>query len=653
MKIKKVILLLCLFIGNGAKCQTNLDSLLSIWHNEKANDSVRVEAYYQYLKEGFISDSPDSALSLVSDLETFAEENKYPRAFHTAQQIKGHCHIEKSNFSEAFNLLHPSLEFYEKIGSHHDVARVLHQIARVYYEQDNYPKALSYIERASQLYSDYGSEIENADLLYSIGAICFMNHQGKDGLKYIKTCLEIYKAQGYKLGVAKCLHTMGAFYADNGAPEKVMGLMQRSLAVFEEINSKTGAGGVHIFLGYFFTFQDRYDEAKQHLEEALEIFEQTGKKTRVADVYFRFGQLYNRQGQFRKALPFCEKAYQMTHELGDLWMEDRSCMCLISSSKGMGDFKNLSKYLELRLELINKLQGKQTAINLEQMKFEKKLRKDSLEQAELDRMNQEAHEAEIRKKNNFRNLIIVSVVLLLLLLWGLYGRWKKAIAERDLTEEKIDRVLQYEQLRKLDTIMEGQDIERKRIAEDLHDKLGGKFNALRYTWSTLFAEELESGSKHEDEIKALDGIIQSLSSEISDIIRDSGRSSAAEFGLIDSLEELRFLVQSSHKMEFNTLIHGIEGLDKKVTLELYKIILELVSNALKYSKGSHLNIHLNRLDNHVVLIVEDDGIGFNRSTIKPGMGLKNIQSRVKRLGGVVEIDSVPGRGTTVIAELDV
>jgi len=492
-------------------------------------------------------------------------------------------------------------------------AASINNIGNIYSDQDDYLKALDYYERSLKISEEIRDKIGTANTLSNIGNM----YNDKEGnypkaLEYYQRSLKIREELGNKKGIAGDLNNIGTIYRDQGDNIKAMDYLQRALKISEEI----------------------------------------GHKKTIATTITNIGLIYFNQGDYSKALEYCKMSSVTNQEIGALHQEKEACQCLYDTYKAMGKGNEALVYIE-RIQVIDdSLNAVKTNKTLQRMEFAKAMLADSLKQVAKDQKDQLIHKAEIRSKNNTRNIAIVAGLALLFLSWGLYSRGKKAVVEKNLTDEKIDRVLQFEQLRKLDILTEGQDKERKRISEDLHDKLGGKFNALHYTWSSIYPKEFKAGSAKDEQLKSLDNIIQSLSTELRQVVQETAHSLTNDFGLSESLEELKFLVQSSHKMEINVFLNGLTVLDKKIELELYKVILELVSNSLKYSQGTHINIQLSQVDHHIILLVEDDGIGFDESKVRSGMGLKNIKSRAERLGGVIDIDSKLGKGTTVILELD-
>jgi signal transduction histidine kinase len=106
-------------------------------------------------------------------------------------------------------------------------------------------------------------------------------------------------------------------------------------------------------------------------------------------------------------------------------------------------------------------------------------------------------------------------------------------------------------------------------------------------------------------------------------------------------------------MTFQLHIHHLdERLDQHIEINIYRIIQETISNILKHAHATEIILQINRLEDDLLLIVEDNGTGFEiDATERPGIGLKNIQSRVDTLYGNLHIDSRKGKGTIITIEI--
>jgi signal transduction histidine kinase len=95
-----------------------------------------------------------------------------------------------------------------------------------------------------------------------------------------------------------------------------------------------------------------------------------------------------------------------------------------------------------------------------------------------------------------------------------------------------------------------------------------------------------------------------------------------------------------------------ERLDNTTEIIVYRVVQECIGNILKHAEAKEIHIQLTRHENSFMLMVEDDGVGFDPHKVKSdGMGLKNISSRVQQLNGTVHFDSSPGKGTTTTVEI--
>jgi two-component system, NarL family, sensor kinase len=102
-------------------------------------------------------------------------------------------------------------------------------------------------------------------------------------------------------------------------------------------------------------------------------------------------------------------------------------------------------------------------------------------------------------------------------------------------------------------------------------------------------------------------------------------------------------------------VHEMERfeLEKQSQFNIYRIIQEAVNNILKHADAKEISIQLINQNDHITIMIEDDGKGFDPQENKKGRGLKNIVTRSLWLKGNINIDSTPGRGTTITTEIPV
>jgi PAS domain S-box-containing protein len=224
-----------------------------------------------------------------------------------------------------------------------------------------------------------------------------------------------------------------------------------------------------------------------------------------------------------------------------------------------------------------------------------------------------------------------------------------------LTVENITRLKDIEAAA-LNSTFEGQELERKRLAKEIHDGLGPLLSTVKLTLETVVSE-----LKQKDNASALQKLentsmlIDSITGDLRNISRDLMPTVLEDFGLVAALENLCRRLDEANKLKVNFYSSGMKNrFEKNLELGLYRIGQELVNNAIKHSGGTTLNFQLIRHKNSIVLMVEDNGTGFNEEAKNPanhGIGLINIEARTKALGGEFFIDSSEGRGVIATVEI--
>jgi len=201
----------------------------------------------------------------------------------------------------------------------------------------------------------------------------------------------------------------------------------------------------------------------------------------------------------------------------------------------------------------------------------------------------------------------------------------------------------------------GEEKERKRVAQDLHDGMGSLLSTLK-----LNAESIDLSSKKLEKKEAIAyqnvlEMIDKACTELRNISHNLMPSSLEHFGLKITLESLIERINSNGGTHFSFQIFNLEEkIDAQLEINIYRIILELVNNIIKHAKAKKASIQLIFENQLIMLITEDDGIGFNYSNQKvPGTGLLNIKSRTESMNGKINIDSKESRGTTIIIEIPI
>ena len=250
-----------------------------------------------------------------------------------------------------------------------------------------------------------------------------------------------------------------------------------------------------------------------------------------------------------------------------------------------------------------------------------------------------------------------AVLLLALAAFFFLWRWtvqKKRLAEsrtelaeqgKQLAEQQIKQLEQEKQLIATQAVLEGEVQERIRIARDLHDSLGSILAVAKY--NLLGIKQISMLGKADTACynKAVSLLDDSLN-EMRRVAHHLMPEALSRFGLKPAIGDF---CDTLPAVQF--VWYGDESrLAPKLEEAVYRIIHELIGNALKHSGASHIFVQTIQETGRIAFTVQDDGGSFDPETVTTGMGLSNIRVRVASFGGMIHIDAKAGRGTEINIE---
>jgi two-component system NarL family sensor kinase len=234
-----------------------------------------------------------------------------------------------------------------------------------------------------------------------------------------------------------------------------------------------------------------------------------------------------------------------------------------------------------------------------------------------------------------------------LLFFAYLYQQKMTRKQREMGE--IEQLLKREELKSAYALLEGQENERQRIAQDLHDGIGGALSTIRIYLDLLQSEKM--AYPREELIGKLQHLTDEVITNIRDVAHNLHHSALTYFGLEKAIGHLCGAVQESSGIRVKCHVSIHRPLSQPLVHDIYKIIQELLNNALKHAKASTILIELTALGNEVNLIFEDNGAGFNANNETRGMGLRNLTVRTQRYGGRLTVEAAPGKGASFIIEI--
>jgi len=210
------------------------------------------------------------------------------------------------------------------------------------------------------------------------------------------------------------------------------------------------------------------------------------------------------------------------------------------------------------------------------------------------------------------------------------------------TSELVD-----EKAKRISALYDGQEFERHRISRELHDGLAQELIAIKMSLENLISKKEFVNAKKINELKIQ---VNHSIDELRKISTDLAPSGILEFGFEIAIRNLCNQIQKSSGVQIDFSWFGnFEHIKQRTKIYLYRIVQEALNNAIKHSEANQIQVQLTETVENLVLIIEDDGKGFNYNPndLGLGKGLFNMRERSILLDGTFDVETFPEKGTTI------
>jgi signal transduction histidine kinase len=226
-------------------------------------------------------------------------------------------------------------------------------------------------------------------------------------------------------------------------------------------------------------------------------------------------------------------------------------------------------------------------------------------------------------------------------------RIAEAFAERAAVAIDLSERVARDALRR---VVAGQELERRRLARELHDETG---QALTSILLGLKAIEDKNGQDIGQSLAELRELVVDTLQDVRRLAVELRPKALDDFGLVPALERLAetFAGQSEIRVHLGAAL-GDARLSPEVETAVYRIVQEALTNVIKHAQAGTVSVVLTRKGDRVVAVIEDDGKGFDPERTDDGrLGLLGMRERIALVDGRVSVESRPGEGTTIVVEV--
>lgn len=559
------------------------------------------------------------------------------------------AHRLKGSFYEAEEAGLQAIDLFKSIDRTSSLIRSHQRLANLYMEWNKPKKSIQQLE--IKLNFKQLSKLELGRTYASLGLLNYSIENYNFALDYYHQARNLFDSLDRKAEIAGILTNIGNIYIKRNEMDGALDLNKESIRIYNTLGDMKKTAINYHNMGLIAERKGNYSEAIRFYNKSLDLKDTSSYVANKSLSQFNLANIYKKSGLNDSAIYFYRNVLEFRDTPLSAKMQSNWNLSTIFMEKGLLDSAQFyqKQYGILRDStdriLSEAIQAKDD--------FERTMAAKEL----LVKENQ-VKEISINKKNQM--ILGLSIILFLILLISLFYFRNNQLKQRSILAEKnaeirqqqVNDLLKDHELKEMGAMLERQEKERKRIAQDLHDRLGSMLSMVKIHFKSVEDGIQALQSQNHQQSERANSLLDKACDEVRKIAHDMASGVLSKFGLIAALHSLKKSVNSTNQLTLNILDFGFEKerLNYEVEINLYRIIQELLSNVLKHADANEMTIQLFKKEKNLNILVEDNGIGFDPNN-QSGMGLKNVLSRVEKLNGELTFDTGKGSGTTITIDI--
>jgi signal transduction histidine kinase len=570
----------------------------------------------------------------------------------------------QSRFDEALVYFNQYRDINMELKDTIAVATATMNLGNVNNDRGNYEKALEYyLESASLLNaSSVKRESTRANLYLNIALIYSENDEFDQAISNTKKALTIYEDFNNKEDIRDAYQNIGLFFDFKNEADSALYYYDLALELSRELGNDRNTADILMNIGVVHNKANAPEFALEYLLEAEELFLNQDEAQPVANLYNNIGASYYYLGRYDQAINSYKTSYDLATQTEDLETQSRASFGLAEAYAEVGDYRNAFEYQVLYDTYKDSLMNIDRAEVIEELitKYETEQKEAEIE---LLTTKQAQSEAEIARQDAENRALFFGILALVFVVagisgWFIYSNRKKKIIQQQkeaLHQNEIESLIEKQSLESISSMLEGQEKERKRLAAELHDRLGSILSLVKMYFSSLDDDIKEKQPELYESFAEGNQILDDAFLEVRSLIKEMKEGKVSGNGLVKDVKDLLEKVKKlGIRVEQDISLES--DLDSMIEMNVLRVIQEALTNSLKYSKATLISLQL-REEENLKLKISDNGIGFSKEKGNDGRhelehyGLGNMESRIKLLGGTFSLNSISGKGVEIRASI--
>lgn len=624
------------------------DSMLTSLSGMKA-DSNKVIALMKYgwWWENY---NMDSAANCYLQMHALSQKLSY-----VAGELKYYANYtfilnQQGKYAKSLALNLKALKLAQQKGSREQVAVSLFNTGSSYNNMAKYNEAIKYYLEAVKIFEELRL-LKNVAVAYdNIGGIFSNIGQLEKGLDYHLKALEKARIVGDSIEMCTASLNAGIQYNKLQRLSEAEIYIRQSLAISGKIKNTYLEINAMLTLSEIFLKQNRPDESIRFAQQCLQRSIGINSAYSEMEALKILTRCYYLKKDYTKAIACGERAVAFSERNGLQSQLYKVYDVLAFAYHETGNDRAAYTNLQLSGNMKDSINEKEITREIENLEIKYQ---SAQKEKQILELQQEKKQQQVLIWSMSLGLLVIVVISYLV--YKNYRQKRKLLLSETLYQKQ--RVQELEIEKKLitsESIIKGQEDERKRLARDLHDGLGGILSSAKHAFSNTGLNNKDSHQAHasyENGLAILDHSIR----ELRRIAHNMMPEALVKFGLNTAIQDLcESINKNSH---INLTYQSFDLKDRDVSKNkiptIYRIIQELANNIIRHADAKTALVQFIKTNDTLSITVEDDGKGFDLNVLQhqKGIGYLTLQTRIAYMNGILDIQTSPGKGTSIHIEI--
>ncbi len=607
-------------------------------------DFANVNRLNSYAEKIQFSD-PETAIEAINTSIVNAQKVNYPLGLSVAYGLRAGLLFYEMKLDTCLLLLDKAFELvkYNKTDEYkNQAANLINRYAAIEQRKENFDLAVERYQHAAKIFTETGERSKIIFSYYNLSGIYkFLNDTARM-FYYANETNKLALLSKDPVSIIRGLIALGDAYCLIKNYDSAYAVSTLGLQLARQQDLTFAIGIFNNFIGLYFTNRAlEYDTALVHFNRALESFNKINIQYDIALVYQNMGNTYLRKRDYKNAVQFSLKALKLAKKLKLDQVLYFSLRDLVDAEEAQGNLAASYQYLKNFVAVNDSIQNKNNRKKVYEL--------ENRYQAQQKEMVLFGQQKIIERKNLLNYLLASGLLSLTIIIALLYRNYRH---KQKLQQQVIADLETEKKLMATEAVLKGEEQERTRLAQDLHDGLGGMLSGIKFSFNTMKGQLIMTA----DNTRAFERSMDMLDSSIGEMRRVAHNmmpEALVKFGLNTALKDFCNDINQSGALKISYQSIGLEEtmIDRTPAIAVYRIVQELINNTMKHAAATTSLVQVSLLQHSLSVTVEDDGKGFDTAKAE-GMGYRNIRSRVEFLKGTLDVQSDTDKGTSVHIQIE-